>query len=141
MPVAFTESILERAGLGWLKSIGYSVLFGPDIVPGEPAAERESFQEVLLSRRLQDALRRLNPAIPSDALDEALRKVSRQQSPSLLASNRAFHKMLIEGVPVEYQRKDGSIAGDHARLVDFENPENNEFLAVNQFTVIEGQQL
>jgi len=140
MPVAFTESILERAGLGWLKSIGYSVLFGPDIVPGEPAAERESFQEVLLSRRLQDALRRLNPAIPSDALDEALRKLSRQQSPSLLASNRAFHKMLIDGVSVEYQRKDGSIAGNYARLVDFENPENNEFLAVNQFTVIEGQQ-
>ncbi|OPY56833.1 MAG: hypothetical protein A4E49_00148 [Methanosaeta sp. PtaU1.Bin112] len=135
-----TESLVESAALSWLSDLGYAAIFGPDIAPGEPAAERESFQEVLLSRRLQDALRRLNPAIPSDALDEALRKLSRQQSPSLLASNRAFHKMLIEGVPVEYQRKDGSIAGDHAQLVDFENPENNEFLAVNQFTVIEGQQ-
>ncbi|HQE71642.1 MAG TPA: type I restriction endonuclease subunit R [Methanothrix soehngenii] len=135
-----TESLVESVALSWLASLGYTSIFGPDIAPGEPAAERESFQEVLLSRRLQDALLRLNPAIPSDALDEALRKLSRQQSPSLLASNRAFHKMLIEGVPVEYQRKDGSIAGDHARLLDFENPKNNEFLAVNQFTVIEGQQ-
>ncbi|HOV82771.1 MAG TPA: type I restriction endonuclease subunit R [Methanothrix sp.] len=140
MSLSFTESLVEEATLSWLVSLGYTSVFGPDIAPGEPAAERESFQEVLLSRRLQDALRRLNPAIPSDALDEALRKLSRQQSPSLLASNRAFHKMLIEGVPVEYQRKDGSIAGDHARVVDFENPENNEFLAINQFTVIEGQQ-
>jgi len=138
--MTLTESLVEEATLSWLASLGYTSVFGPDIAPEEPAAERESFQEVLLTRRIQDALRRLNPAMPSDALDEALHKVSRPQSPSLLASNRAFHKMLIEGVPVEYQRKDGSIAGDHARLLDFENPENNEFLAVNQFTVIEGQQ-
>lgn len=85
-------------------------------------------------------LSRLNPVMASDALEEAARKVSRSQSPSLLANNRAFHKMLIDGVSVEYQRKDGSIAGNYARLVDFENPENNEFLAINQFTVIEGQQ-
>ncbi len=138
--MTLTESLVEEAALSWLASLGYASIFGPDIAPDEPAAERESFLEVLLTRRLGDALRRLNPAMPSDALDEALRKVSRSESPSLLANNRAFHKMLIEGVSIEYQRKDGSIAGDHARLLDFENPENNEFLAVNQFTVIEGQQ-
>jgi type I restriction enzyme R subunit len=138
--LTLTESLVEEAALSWLASLGYASIFGPDIAPDEPAAERESFLEVLLTRRLGDALRRLNPAMPSDALDEALRKVSRSESPSLLANNRAFHKMLIEGVSIEYQRKDGSIAGDHARLLDFENPENNEFLAVNQFTVIEGQQ-
>jgi type I restriction enzyme R subunit len=138
--LAFAESLVEEATLSWLASLGYTTLFGPDIAPEEPAAERESFLEVLLTRRLSDSLRRLNLAIPADSLDEALRKVTRAVSPSILANNRAFHRMLIDGVPVEYQRKDGSIAGDHARLVDFENPENNEFLAVNQFTVIEGQQ-
>ena len=135
-----TESEVEEATLFWLASLGYTSIFGPDIAPEEPAAERESFLEVLLIRRLGEALSRLNPGIPADTLEEALRKVSRQQSPSLLANNRAFHKMLIDGVAVEYQRKDGSIAGNYARLVDFENPENNEFLAINQFTVIEGQQ-
>jgi type I restriction enzyme R subunit len=135
-----TESEVESVTLSWLASLGYTSIFGSDIAPEEPAAERDSFLEVLLIRRLGEALRRLNPAMPSDALEEALRKVSRSESPSLLANNRAFHKMLIDGVSVEYQRKDGSIAGDHARLLDFENPENNEFLAINQFTVIEGQQ-
>jgi len=134
------EALIENATLSWLSSLGYTLIFGPEIAPEEPAAERESFQEVLLFRRLHEALNRLNPTIPADALEEALRKVSRSESPSLLANNRAFHKMLIDGVSVEYQRKDGSIAGDHARLMDFENPENNEFLAINQFTVIEGQQ-
>jgi len=135
-----TESDIEEATLTWLASLGYTSVFGPDIAPEEPAAERESFQEVLLIRHLGDALCRLNPAMPSDALEEAIRKVTRQQSPSLLVNNRAFHHQLIKGIDVEYQRKDGSIAGDQVRLVDFENPENNEFLAVNQFTVIEGQQ-
>jgi len=138
--MTLTESLVEEASLSWLASLGYTSIFGPDIAPEEPASERASFLDVLLTRRLGDALSRLNPGIPADALEEALRKVSRSQSPSLLANNRAFHKMLIDGVSVEYQRKDGSIAGDHARLVDFENPENNEFLAINQFTVIEGQQ-
>jgi type I restriction enzyme R subunit len=134
-----TEFDLEIIALDLFDTLGYTVSPGPKIAPGEPAAERESFQEVLLIRRLHDALHRLNPTIPADALEEAHRKVTHTESPSLLANNRAFHHMLIDGVSVEYQRKDGSIAGDHARLVDFVNPENNEFLAVNQFTVIEGQ--
>ena len=139
MTTSITESHVESAAISWLSSLGYTSLFGPDIAPKEPASERASFLEVLLIRRLGEALSRLNPGIPTDALEGALRKVSRPQSPSLLVNNRAFHKMLIDGVSVEYQRKDGSIAGNYARLVDFENPENNEFLAINQFTVIEGQ--
>jgi len=138
--LTLTESLVEEAAVSWLSALGYTSIFGPDIAPGEVAGERESFQDVLLTLRLQEALHRLNPFIPADALDEALRKVARPESPSLLANNHAFHHMLIDGVPVEYRRKDGSIAGDHGHLVDFENPENNEFLAVNQFTVIEGQQ-
>jgi len=138
--MSLTESIVESATLSWLASLGYTSIFGPEIAPEEHAAERESFQEVLLTRRLGDALRHLNPGIPADAQEEAMRKITRPESPSLLANNRAFHHMLIKGVNVEYQRKDGSIAGDQVRLVDFENPEKNEFLAVNQFTVIEGRQ-
>jgi len=140
MSLSFAESHVESAALSWLSSLGYTHIFGPDIVPGEPAAERASFQEVILSRRLRDALYRLNPPIPADALEDALRKVTRPDSPSLLANNRAFHRLLIDGVQVEYKHEDGHIAGDYARLVDFEHPENNEFLAINQFTVVEGQQ-
>ncbi|MBN1322407.1 MAG: type I restriction endonuclease subunit R [Methanotrichaceae archaeon] len=138
-PLIITESEVESVALSWLGSLGYAAIYGPEIAPGEPASERSSFHDVLLSRRVHEALQRLNPAIPADALDEAFRKVARPESPSLIANNRAFHRMLIDGIAVEYRRKDGSIAGDHARLVDFERPENNEFLAVNQFTVIEGQ--
>ena len=136
-----TEFDVEDVVLSWFgKELGYSILLGPDIPMEGPDLERKMYTEVVLLRRLFDALAKLNPTIPADALEEALRKVTRPESQSLLANNRAFHRMLIDGVTVEYQRKDGSIAGDHARLVDFDNPKNNEFLAINQFTIIEGQQ-
>jgi hypothetical protein len=93
---------------------------GPQIAPGELAAERESFGEVVLVGRLREAIRRLNPAIPEEAREEALRKVLRVGSPALVQTNRAFHRMLRDGTPVEYPRPDGSIAGDHERLVDFD---------------------
>jgi type I restriction enzyme R subunit len=88
--------------------------------------------------RLRAAIRRLNPAIPEEAREEALRKVLRVGTPALTQTNRAFHRMLRDGVPVEYPRPDGSIAGDHVRLVDFGAVRANDWLAVNQFTVIEG---
>ncbi|MDA8216791.1 MAG: type I restriction endonuclease, partial [Dehalococcoidales bacterium] len=137
--VAMTEFAVESLTLDWLSSLGYAVLPGGAIAPGEPAAERGSFGEMLLTGRLRQALARLNPSIPPEAREEALRKVSRPQSPSLVSNNRAFHRMLVEGVEVEYRRRDGTIAGDRARLVDFADPANNDWLAVNQFTVIEGQ--
>ena len=103
------------------------------------AAERNSFSDVILIARLREAIARLNPAIPEDARDQALRKVLRISTPSLTQSNRAFHRLLRNGVPVEYPRPDGSIAGDDVRLVDFDDVTTNDWLAVNQFTVVEGQ--
>jgi type I site-specific restriction-modification system R (restriction) subunit len=117
----------------------YSVAPGSKLAPGESASERDSFSDVVLVGRLRNAIHRLNPAIPEEAREEALRKVLRVGTPSLTQTNRAFHKMLRDGVPVEYPRADGSIAGDHVRLIDFQNPTANDWLAVNQFTIIEGQ--
>jgi type I restriction enzyme R subunit len=137
--MSLNESIVEDAALEWFGELGYAVGHGPHLAPGEPAAERDSFSEVVLVGRLREAIRRLNPAIPEDAREEALRKVLRVGTPSLVQTNRAFHRMLRDGVPVEYPRPDGSIAGDHVRLVDFGDVRANDWLAVNQFTVIEGQ--
>ena len=136
---SLNESIVEDAALEWFGELGYAVGHGPHLAPGEPAAERESFSEVVLVGRLREAVRRLNPAIPEEARDEALRKVLRVGTPALTQTNRAFHRMLRDGVPVEYPRPDGSIAGDDVRLVDFGDVGSNDWLAVNQFTVIEGQ--
>ncbi len=133
------ESIVEDAALEWFGKLGYSVGHGPQIAPGESATERDSFGDVVLVGRLRAAIRRLNPDIPEEAREEALRKVLRVGTPSLTQTNRAFHRMLREGVPVEYPRPDGSIAGDHVRLVEFDDVAANDWLAVNQFTVIEGQ--
>lgn len=134
---SFTESVVEQAALAWLESIGYLILFGPDIAPGMPAAERENYGQVVLERRLRQALERFNPDVPSDALEEAFRKLTRLDSPSLVANNHAIHKYLVDGVPVEYQRADGTIGGDLVRVFDYDAPKNNEFLAVSQFTVVE----
>jgi type I restriction enzyme R subunit len=134
------ESIVEEAALTWFGELGYAIGHGPHLAPGEPAAERESFSEVVLEGRLREAIRRLNPTIPEEAREEAFRKVLRVGTPSLTQTNRAFHRLLRDGVPVEYRRPDGSIAGDCVRLVDFEDASGNDWLAVNQFTVIEGQQ-
>jgi type I restriction enzyme R subunit len=133
------ESIVENATLEWFSDLGYALATGPDIAPGEPASERSSFADVILVRRLQDAIRRLNPQIPPEAQDEALRKVVRLDTASFIGNNRAFHKMLRDGVEVEYSRLDGSIAGDRVRLVDFGRPAANDWFAVNQFTIIESQ--
>jgi len=134
-----TESDIESAALDWLSGLGYQTLFGPDIAPDMSAAERDNYGQVVLERRLRQALARLNPQVPSDALEEAFRKLTRPDSPSLVANNHAFHRMLIEGIPVEVQRKDGSHGHEQVWAIDFEDPENNEFLAVNQFTVVENQ--
>jgi len=135
----FSESEVEVAALQWFEALGYTVLHGPDIAPGEPAAERTDYNEPVLPQRLRDALARLNPDLPANTLEDAFRKVTRAALPSLVGNNRAFHKMLVEGVEVEYRRKDGAIRGAHAKLLDFESPDNNDWLVLNQFTVTEGQ--
>ena len=133
------ESHVEEASLEWLKELGWGIEHGPHIAPQEPKAERDSFSEVVLAGRLQDAIRRLNPDIPTEALEDAFKKVVRPVAGSAVSNNRRFHTLLREGVEVEYRRKDGSTAGDRVRLIDFDDPKRNDWLAVNQYTVIEGQ--
>ena len=132
------EFILEQSTLEWFKELNYQYKNGGDIAPGEPEAERDEYSEVLLKQRLLNAMNRLNPDIPETAIQEAYKKVSFPDSPSLEINNRAFHRMLVDGVSVEYKAKDGRIKGDRVRLIDFENPDNNDWLVVNQFTVVEG---
>jgi type I restriction enzyme R subunit len=136
--VSLNESIVEDAALAWFGELGYAVGHGPHLAPGEAAAERDSFGDVVLVGRLRQAIHRLNPLIPEEAREEGLGKVLHVATPSLVQTNRAFHRMLRDGVPVEYPRPDGSIAGDHVRLVTFDDVRANDWLAVNQFTVIEG---
>src|SRR5436190_12368554 len=133
------EATVEASALTWFSYLGFSVVAGACIAPGEGPNERRSFSDVMLVGRFRDVIARLNPALPSDAREEALSKVQRHDAPSLVGNNRAFHRMLRDGVPVEYRRDDGSIAGNHVRLVDFDNPDANDWLAVDQFSVIEGQ--
>ena len=141
MAAGFAESVVEEAALTWLSALGYDVLHGPDLAYGQLLSERTDpdFHDVILESRLRKALQRLNPALPSEALEDAYRKLTRTEAPSLLARNRALHRMLTDGVNVEYARPDGSIAGAQAKVIDFENRDKNDWLAVNQFTVVEGQ--
>lgn len=139
MSTGITESTVEAAALEWFQQQGYAILHGPDIAPGEPEAERESYGDVLLKQRLREAAVRLNPGVPTEALEEVIRKVTRPESASLLANNHAFHRMLTDGVAVQSRSADGRIVGHLVRLIDFDRPENNDWLVVNQFTVVEGQ--
>jgi type I restriction enzyme R subunit len=124
-----------------LGELGYERLYGPDISPGGslPGAERPSFEDVILQARLPLALSRINPHVPSHAIDEAIRKVTLTESPVLVENNRRFHRFLTDGIDVEYPLADGAIKHDKVWLFDFANPENNDFVAVNQFTVIENK--
>ncbi|WP_152050799.1 type I restriction endonuclease subunit R [Tautonia marina] len=137
MSPGISESVVEDAALSWFEGMGYEVAHGPDLAPGEPGAERDSYADVVLEGRFRASLARINPGIPATAIDEAARKVLRTETPSLVENNRRFHRMLTEGVDVEYRRPDGSIAGDKVWLVDFTHHERNDWLVVNQFTVVE----
>lgn len=131
-----TESDIENLAIEILQRLGYTWKWGPDIAPDGSAAERIKWDEVLLHHRLEDAVRRINPKVPEHALTDALKQVRRINNPELLTNNEAFHRMLTEGVKVTYQ-KDGSQRGDLVWLIDFKNIENNDFLVVNQFTIVE----
>ena len=128
-----TESEIEEFAIKQLERLGYEYIYAPSIAPD---TERASYEDVLLNERLKNAIRRINPTIPHDSQEEALKEIQRINSPELLNNNEAFHRMLTEGVKVSYQ-KDGNQRGDLVWLIDFENPENNEFVVANQFTVIE----
>ena len=137
--MTLTEAIVEAAALDWFQALGYAVLPGLQLAHGEPEAERDSFADVLLLGRLRQAIGRLNPTIPDDGREESLRKLLRLGTPSVTQTNRAFHQLLRDGVSVEYARPDGSIAGDHVRLVDFTTVAENDWLVVNQFSISDGQ--
>jgi type I restriction enzyme, R subunit len=133
---SLTEDQIEQYQLQLLQSLGYAYTNGYDIQPEGRNQERESFGDVVLVGRLTHAIDTLNPSIPRDARHQALREILNIASPDLLNNNETFHRYLTEGITAEYQ-KDGETRGEPVWLIDWDHPENNEFLAVNQFTVIE----
>ena len=133
----FTESVVEEAALAWLEGAGWQIRNGAEIAPGETAAERDDCGQVILAQRLRDALARLNPTMPVEAIADAFRKLTRPQGADLIVRNRALHRLLVDGVTIEYRDVDGSIRGGQARVIDFDDPAGNDWLAVNQFGVIE----
>jgi type I site-specific restriction-modification system R (restriction) subunit len=135
---SFSESIVEQATLEWFEALGYTILNASEIAPEEPNSERETYADVVLRDRLQTALVTINPDISANAIADAIRKVTQTETPSLYENNRRFHKFLTDGVDVEYQA-DGYTKYDKVWLIDFHQPENNDWLAVNQFTVIENK--
>ncbi len=134
-----TESDVESVAMSWLSSLGWQTTSGPDIAPDTPGAERTDFTQVVLEERLRDALLNLNPGIPTSALDTGLRSLINPDGPTLETRNRAFHQALTRGVTVPVRGTDGTLTGVPSAVVDFENPDNNDWLAVNQFTVKENQ--
>ena len=136
---SFTESTVEQAALAWLESLDWRVAHGPDIAPDTTGAERTDYGEVLLARRLRDVLARLNPDLPAAALEDAFRRLTRPEGSTLEARNRAFHRMVVDGVTVEHRTDNGAIRGAQARVIDFDDPANNDWLAANQFTVVENK--
>ena len=137
--ITITESTVEDAALAWLQGIGWTVFPGSDIAPGTAGAERDDYGKAVLERRLRDALVQLNPSLPTDALDDALRRLIRPPGTTLEARNRAFHRMVVDGVTVEHVDADGTVRGAQVRVMDFDVPEANDWLAVNQFAVVENK--
>ncbi len=134
-----TESAIEDFAIKLFVKLGYTYIYAPDIAPDGESPERAHYDEVILKDRLWSAVQRINPSVPRHALQEAVKDVERIHSPELLVNNETFHRMLTEGVKVNYQ-KDGQDRGDLVWLIDFAKPENNEFVVANQFTVIENNQ-
>jgi type I restriction enzyme R subunit len=134
--MTFTESTIEQAAIDWLKDLGYAYAFGPEIAFDSERPERGDYQETLLLGRLRDAITRINPNLPPAAREEAFRQLTRLGKPSLLLNNHAFHHLLVNGIEVEY-KKDGRTVSGRAYVVDFDNPDNNDWLVVNQYTVAE----
>src|SRR5690606_38042266 len=131
-----TENNIEQLTIERLEALGYEHIYAPDIAPDGATPERDSYEQVLLLNRLQNAVKRINPDIPADAQAEAIKEIQRIASPELLANNEAFHRLLTEGIPVS-KRVDGDDRGDRVWLVDFNDPYNNEFVVANQFTIVE----
>lgn len=126
MTAGVTKSVVERAALAWFESAGWTIRHGAEAGPGEIEAERADYQQVILARRLRDALARLNPDLSTEALDDAFRKLSRPEGAELIGLNRSVHRLLVDGVSVEYRTAEGGIRGAQARVVDFEDVAAND---------------
>ncbi len=131
------EAQVEIAATDYFRELGYEYVHGPDVAPDGELPERDDYNQTILPRRLRQALEALNPDLPPEAIEEAYRRLTRLDKPTLVTNNQALHRMLVDGVPVEYQRPDGPIAGAQAKVLDFDDPDNNDWLVVNQFTVVE----
>ncbi len=136
---SLNEAAVEDAALAYLEDLGWGVAHGPDIAPETPGAERTDYGDVVLGQRLRDALVRLNPDLPAGALDDAFRKLTRLEGTSLESRNRAFHSLVVDGVNVEYRDTGRVVRGAQVKVIDFDDPANNDWLAVNQFTVTENK--
>ncbi|EWS61218.1 Type-1 restriction enzyme R protein [Methylibium sp. T29-B] len=134
-----SEAAVEHALLDQLRALDYSIEREEDIGPDGHRPERESHDEVVLKKRFEDAVARLNPGLPLEARQDAIRKVTQSELPSLLEENRRLHKLMTEGVDVEYYADDGTLTAGKVALIDFEHTEQNDWLAVSQFVVINGQ--
>ena len=137
-----TEHQLEQLCLDWFKTIGYDTICGYDIAPdgdslsGRGAPERSDYRQIILNARLLESLVRINPHIPVATLEQVAIQIAKPETPILIKNNKTFHQMLLEGVRVEYKNENGEDNHDYARLIDFDNTDNNQFLVVNQFTLI-----
>ena len=132
--MTMTEDQLEQEALGWLADVGWQQRYGPDLAPDGIAPERDNYRQVLLIGRLRQAIAALNPTVPVAARDDALKQVLDLGTPVLLTANRQFHRLLVNGVPVQYSLA-GETRGDFVRLIDWAEPARNEWLAVNQFSI------
>jgi type I restriction enzyme R subunit len=130
------ESTVELAALEYLRQLGWSTAFGPAIAPDVPAAERSSYEQVFLYGRLRAAATRINPALDPSVVDEAVKRLERAESQSPIAENFRVHQLISQGVPVEYRDADGAVRTVRVLLIDFEQPANNDWLVVNQFTIV-----
>lgn len=134
-----TEGDVEESVLDWLEELGYAYVHGLVLAPDGEAPERTSYGDVILADRVRAALARLNPKLKPDVLEDVFRRLASNESANLLQNNHAFHKRLCDGVPVQFTGPQGGVKHDFARLFDFENVEENDWLVVNQFTIQEGQ--
>jgi len=131
-----TEDKIEQNLLQILADLNWTIVHGPEIGP-DGSGERD-YHDTVLNNRLRYVMQKLNPHIPTAPLDEALKRIMRTQQPTLLENNQAFHELLVNGVPVEYRGNDGELKNDRAKVIDFETLSNNEFVAVNQLTILQG---
>ena len=134
-----SEATVEQAALDWLGGIGWATANGRDVAPDATAAERVDYAQAFLPNRLRSAFERLNPSLPAEALEDAYRKLTQPEGATLELRNRAFHRLLVDGVGVEYRAAEGAVLGAQVQVVDFDAAANNDWLAVNQFTVVENK--